>query len=158
MKFLNTALSIILFLGIFATIEYATYRIMEREHKKRSIYRLFLIIGWSALALIHMWVVAPWLNLPPIAVVGLGLGILIVYVAGGFGLPVFKSVGVIGLYPFALVYALFVVLLLSAEAVSWIVTYLPVPQFGFFSAVVPGDVRIQAALGIVVAASIVSAM
>jgi AAA+ superfamily predicted ATPase len=158
MKLLNTVLSVIVFLGIFATIEYVTYRVIERDHKKRSIYRLFLVLAWSTLALIHMWVVAPWLNLPPTAVVALGLGILIAYVAGGFGLPVFKSVGVIGLYPFALVYELFVVLLLSAEAVSWIATYLPVPQFGFFSAVVPGDVRIQAALGIVVAASIVSAM
>jgi AAA+ superfamily predicted ATPase len=158
MKLLNTVLSVIIFLGIFATIEYVTYRVMERDHKKRSIYRLFFIFVWSALALIHMWIVAPWLDLPPNAVVALGLGILIVYVAGGFGFPLFKSVGVIGLFPFALVYELFFILLLIAEAASWATSMLSAPQSGFLGAVFPADVRIQAALGLVVSASIVSAM
>ncbi|WP_324665693.1 AAA family ATPase [Haloarcula sediminis] len=156
MKLLNTVLSVIIFLSIFVTVEYVTYRFMERDHEKRSIYRLFFIIGWSALALIHMWVVAPWLNLPPTAVIALGLGIIIVFIAGGIGLPVFKSVDAIGLYPFAMVYQMFAILLLFVEAVSWATSSLPVPEFGYLTAIVPTDARIQAALGFVVAASIVS--
>jgi len=155
-KALNIVLSVIIFIGIFVTIEYFTYRIMEREHEKRRVYRLFFILAWSGLAYIHMWVIAPWLNLPPTAVVGLGFGILTIYIAGGFGLSVFKSVGAIGLYPFAMVYELFVVLLLCAEVITWAASSFPISRLEYVIGVVPGDVQIQAAIGLVVSASVVA--
>ena len=110
MSLLDTALAVIAFLGFFAIVEYATYRVMEREHRKRDIYRLFFILAWTTLAFIHMWVIAPLLELPPTAAVGLGFGLLFVFIAGGLGVPALKSVGGIGLYPFAQVYELFVIL------------------------------------------------
>jgi len=157
MTVLNTGFAVVIFLGFFASVEYVTYRVMERKHGKRSSYRLFFMLSWTALALIHMWVVAPLLNLPPTAIVALGAGILMTYIAGGFELPVFKSVGVIGLYPFALVYELFVVLLLFAEGVTFATSFIQSPVFEFL-AIVPSDPRIQAAIGLSIAASMIAVM
>lgn len=83
MSILDTVLAVAIFLGLFASVEYVTYRVMERKHEKRSVYRLLFMLAWTTLAFVHMWVVAPLLNLPPTAVVALGLGILMIYVAGG---------------------------------------------------------------------------
>jgi len=41
MSLFDTALAVVVFLGFFAIVEYTTYRVMEREHRKRSLYRLF---------------------------------------------------------------------------------------------------------------------
>jgi hypothetical protein len=158
MSILDTVLAVAIFLGLFASVEYVTYRVMERKHEKRSVYRLLFMLAWTTLAFIHMWVVAPLLNLPPTAAVALGLGILMIYVAGGLGIPVFKSIGVIGLYPFALVYELFVVLLLFAEAVAFAASFVTVSQFDFLSTIVPGDSRVQAIIGLGAAASLVAVM
>ena len=158
MSILDTVLAVAIFLGIFASVEYVTYRVMERKHEKRNVYRLLFMLAWTTLAFVHMWVVAPLLNLPPTAVVALGLGILMIYVAGGLGIPVFKSIGVIGLYPFALVYELFVVLLLFAEAVAFATSFVTVSQFDFLSTAVPGDSRVQAIIGLGAAASLVAVM
>ncbi|WP_251344509.1 ATP-binding protein [Haloplanus halophilus] len=156
MSFLDTALSVVAFLGFFAIVEYATYRVMEREHRKRDLYRLFFIFAWTTLALVHMWVIAPWLNLPPTAAIGVGLGILAMFILGLLNLPVFRSVGVIGLYPFAQVYELFVVLLLLAEAAALVVSLIPIPQREFLTGIGPSDPQIQAALGVGIAASFVA--
>ena len=154
MSLINTALAVVAFLGFFAVIEYATYQIMEREHRKRNIYALFFMLAWTALALLHMWVVAPLLNLPPTAAIGLGLGVLIVLILGLLEFPILKSVGVIGLYPFAQVYELFVVLLLLAEGVAMAASL--VPQLGFLAGIGPNDPQIQGALGLGIAASFVA--
>ena len=148
MSILEIAISVIVFLGVFAIVEYATYRIMEREHEKRGIYRLFFMLGWTTLALLHMWVVAPLLNLPPTAVVGLGLGILAIHIGGDLRIPVLKTIGVIGLYPFALVYQFFVILLLIAEGITFVATLITIPQLNFLSGIGPSDPQIQAALGL----------
>jgi ATP-dependent 26S proteasome regulatory subunit len=158
MSILDTVLAVAIFLGLFASVEYVTYRVMERKHEKRNVYRLLFMLAWTTLAFVHMWVVAPLLNLPPTAVVALGLGILMIYVAGGLGIPVFKSIGVIGLYPFALVYELFVVLLLFAEAMAFAASFVTVSQFDFLSTIVPGDSRVQAIIGLGAAASLVAVM
>jgi AAA+ superfamily predicted ATPase len=154
MSLLNTALAVVAFLGFFAVVEYATYRVMEREHRKRNIYRLFFMLAWTVLALLHMWVVAPLLNLPPTAAVGLGFGVLIVFLLGLLELPILRSVGVIGLYPFAQVYELFVVLLLLAEGVALAASL--VPQLGFLAGIGPSDPQLQAAFGLGIAASFVA--
>jgi AAA+ superfamily predicted ATPase len=78
-------------------------------------------------------------------------------VAGGLGIPVFKSIGVIGLYPFALVYELFVVLLLFAEAVAFATSFVAVSQFDFLSTAVLLS-RVQAIIGLGAAASLVAVM
>jgi len=156
MSILGTAVSIFAFLAIFAVVEYATYRIMEREHKKRGIYRLFFMLGWTTLALLHMWVIAPWLNLPPTAAVGLGLGILVVFIIGGLGAPLLSSIAVIGLYPFALVYELFVLMLLLAEGVTLATSF--IPELDRLLSLVPDDPQLQAAVGIGVAATVVAVL
>jgi len=158
MSILNSALAVAIFLGIFASVEYATYRFMERQHEKKRVYQLLFMLTWTTLAFLHMWIVAPSLNLPPTAVVALGLGILMIYIAGGLGIPVFKSIGVIGLYPFALVYELFVVLLLFTEAVTFAAPLVAISQWEAISALIPSDTRIQAVIGLSAAASIVAAM
>jgi len=154
MSLLNTALAVVVFLGSFAVVEYATFRVMERGHRKRNIYRLFFMLAWTALALLHMWVVAPLLNLPPTAAVVLGFGILIVFLLGLLELPILRSVGVIGLYPFAQVYELFVVLLLLAEGVALAASL--VPPLGFLAGIGPSDPQFQAAFGLGIAASFVA--
>ena len=154
MSLLNTALAVVVFLGFFAVVEYATFRVMERGHRKKNIYRLFFMLAWTALALLHMWVVAPLLNLPPTAAVVLGFGVLIVFLLGLLELPILRSVGVIGLYPFAQVYELFVVLLLLAEGVALAVSL--VPQLGFLAGISPSDPQFQAAFGLGIAASFVA--
>jgi len=154
MSFLGSAISAFAFLGLFAVVEYATYRIMEQEHEKRGIYRLFFILGWTSLALLHMWVIAPWLNLPPTAAIALGLGILAIFIIGGLGAPVLSSIAVIGLYPFALVYELFVLLLLVAEGATLASAYLPIPEL--LTRIVPSDPQVQAAIGLGVAATVVA--
>ncbi|WP_049934183.1 ATP-binding protein [Haloplanus natans] len=158
MSILEIAISVAGFLGLFAVVEYATYRIMEREHEKRGIYRLFFMLGWTTLALLHMWVVAPLLNLPPTAVVGLGLGILAIHIGGDLRIPVLKTIGVIGLYPFALVYQFFVILLLIAEGITFVATLITIPQLNFLSGIGPSDPQIQAALGLGIAASLVAVL
>jgi len=158
MSILETAISVIVFLGLFAIVEYATYRIMEREHEKRGIYRLFFMLGWTTLALFHMWIVAPLLNLPPTAVVGLGLGILAIHIGGDLRIPVLKTVGVIGLYPFALVYQFFVILLLVAEGITFVATFITISPLDFLSGIGPSDPQIQAALGLGIAASLVAVL
>jgi AAA+ superfamily predicted ATPase len=156
MTIVDTALAIVAFVGLFATVEYATYRVMERKHKKRGIYRLFFMLAWTSLAFVHMWVVAPLLNLPPTAVVALGFTILVIFIIGGLGAPLLSSVAVIGLYPFALVYELFVVLQLLTEGVTLAASLVTISQLGFLSTVVPSDPKVQAALGLAVAASVVA--
>mgnify|MGYP000155523575 CR=1 FL=1 len=156
MSLLDTALAVIAFLGFFAIVEYATYRVMEREHRKRDIYRLFFILAWTTLAFIHMWVIAPLLELPPTAAVGLGFGLLFVFIAGGLGVPALKSVGGIGLYPFAQVYELFVILLLLTEGATLAASFATVPQLGFLNSISPNDPQIQAVLGLGIAASFVA--
>ncbi|WP_318571188.1 ATP-binding protein [Salinigranum marinum] len=156
MSLLDTALAVIAFLGFFAIVEYATYQVMQREHRKRDIYRLFFMLGWTGLAFAHMWVIAPFLNLPPTAAVGLGFGLLFVFIAGSLGVPGLKSVGGIGLYPFAQVYELFVVLLLLAEGVTMAASLVPISQLGFLTNVSPSSPQIQAALGLGIAASFVA--
>ena len=156
MSLLETALSIVAFLGFFAMVEYATYRVMEREHRKRDIYRLFFMLAWTGLAFAHMWVIAPFLNLPPTATVGLGVGLLFVFIAGGLGVPGLKTIADIGLYPFAQVYELFVVLLLLAEGVTLAVSFVTVSQLSFLSNIGPSSPQTQAALGLGIAASFVA--
>ena len=156
MSILGSAISAFAFLGLFAVVEYATYRVMEQEHEKRTIYRLSFILGWTSLALLHMWVIAPWLNLPPTAAVALGLGILAVFIIGGLGAPVLSSIAVIGLYPFALVYELFVLLLLVAEGATLASAYLPIPEL--LIRIVPSDPQVQAAIGLGVAATVVATL
>ena len=156
MSVLDTVLGVIAFLGFFAIVEYATYRVMEREHRKRDIYRLFFMIAWTGLAFAHMWVIAPFLNLPPTAAVGLGFGLLFVFIAGGLGVPGLKTIAEIGLYPFAQVYELFVVLLLLAEGVTMAASLVPISQLGFLTNVSPSSPQIQAALGLGIAASFVA--
>lgn len=156
MSFLDIALSVVAFLGFFAIVEYATYRVMEREHRKRNLYRLFFMVAWTTLAFVHMWVIAPLLNLPPTAAVGLGFGLLFVFIAGNLGVPGLKSVGGIGLYPFAQVYELFVVLLLLAEGLTLASSFASVSQLSFLSNVTPNSPQIQAALGLGIAASFVA--
>jgi AAA+ superfamily predicted ATPase len=158
MSTLETAISVIVFLGVFAIVEYATYRIMEREHEKRGIYRLFFMLGWTTLALLHMWIVAPLLNLPPTAVVGLGLGILSIHIGGDLRIPVLKTVGVVGLYPFALVYQFFVILLLVAEGITLVANFITISPLDFLSGIGPSDPQIQAALGLGIAASLVAVL
>ena len=152
MSVLETSLAVVVFLGFFAVVEYATFRIMEREHEKRAVYRLFFMLAWTILALVHMWVVASLLGFPPSSVVALGAGILVVHIAGGLGVPVLNSVGVIGLYPFALVYQLFVVLLLLAEGVTIVASSISFSQFTFLTMLFPSDSQVQAAFGLGVAA------
>jgi SpoVK/Ycf46/Vps4 family AAA+-type ATPase len=156
MSLLDTGLSIVAFLGFFAVVEYATYRIIQRDHRKRGIYRLFLMLTWTGLAFAHMWVIAPLLNLPPTAAVALGFGLLLALIAGSFGVPGLKSVGGIGLYPFAQVYELFVVLLLLAEAVTLAASFVPVSQLNLLSNIGPSSPQTQAALGLGIAASFVA--
>jgi len=156
MSLLDTGLSIIAFLGFFAIVEYATYRIIQRDHRKRDIYRLFLMLTWTGLAFAHMWVVAPLLNLPSTAVVALGFGLLLALIAGSLGVPGLKSVGGIGLYPFAQVYELFVVLLLLAEAVTLAASFVPMSQLNLLSNIGPSSPQAQAALGLGIAASFVA--
>ena len=156
MSLLDTGLSIVAFLGFFAIVEYATYWIIERDHRKRGIYRLFLMLMWTGLAFVQMWVIAPLLNLPPTATVALGFGLLLALIAGSLGVPGLKSVGGIGLYPFAQVYELFVVLLLLAEAVTLAVSFMAVSQLSFLSEVGPSSPQFQAALGLGIAASFVA--
>jgi len=97
----NTVLNIVIFTGFFGVIEYATYLIMERKHEKRDVYRLFFILAWTALALVHMWLVAPLLNLPPAAVIGFGLCILMIHIGGDLEIPVLSTASVVGLYVFS---------------------------------------------------------
>jgi AAA+ superfamily predicted ATPase len=156
MSLLDTALAVVAFLGFFAIVEYATYRVMEREHRKRDIYRLFFMLAWTGLAFVHMWVIAPLLDLPPTAAVGLGFGLLFVFIAGGLGVPGLKSVGGIGLYPFAQVYELFVVLLLLAEGVTLAGSFVSLSELSFLTNVGPSSPQIQAALGLGIAASFVA--
>ena len=156
MSLLDTTLAVVAFLGFFATVEYTTYRVIEREHRKRSLYRLFFVFAWTGLALVHMWVVAPLLNLPPTAAVGVGVGILIVFFLGLLDLPFFRSVGVIGLYPFAQVYELFVILLLLGEWVAIAASFVSVSQLEIIARTVPSNPQIQAALGLGVAAAFVA--
>ncbi|MDS0296952.1 ATP-binding protein [Halogeometricum luteum] len=156
MSILETAISVIVFLGLFASVEYVTYRVMECKHEKRGIYRLFFMLGWTTLALLHMWVVAPLLNLPPTVVVGLGLGILAIHIGGDLRIPILKTVGVIGLYPFALVYQFFVILLLVAEGITFVATLITISQLNFLSGIGPSDPQIQAALGLGIAASLIA--
>ncbi|AXG08352.1 AAA family ATPase (plasmid) [Haloplanus rubicundus] len=156
MSFLDIALSVVAFLGFFAIVEYATYRVMEREHRKRDLYRLFFMVAWTTLAFVHMWVVAPLLNLPPTAAVGLGFGLLFVFIAGNLGVPGLKLIGGIGLYPFAQVYELFVVLLLFTEGLTLASSFVSVSQLSFLSNVSPNSPQIQAALGLGIAASFVA--
>lgn len=150
MSILKTVLAVVAFLGFFAVVEYATYRVMEREHEKRGIYRLFFMLAWTILAMVHMWVITSLLDFPPSAVVALGIGILIVHIAGGLGVPVLDSVGTIGLYPFALVYQLFVVLLLLAEGMTIVAS--SISQLSFLTVLFPSDSQVQAALGLGIAA------
>ena len=103
-----------------------------------------------------MWVVAPLLNLPPTAAVGVGVAILIVFLLGLLDFPLFRSVGVIGLYPFAQVYELFVILLLLAEGVAVVASFVPVSQLELLAGAGPSNPQIQAALGLGVAASFVA--
>ncbi|MFC6943126.1 ATP-binding protein [Salinirubellus sp. GCM10025818] len=156
MSILDTALAVIAFLGFFAIVEYATYRVMEREHRKRDIYRLFFMLAWTTLAFVHMWVIAPLLELPPTAAVGLGFGLLFVFITGGLGVPGLKSVGGIGLYPFAQVYELFVILLLLAEGATLAASFVTAPQLGFLTNISPNDPQIQAVLGLGIASSFVA--
>ena len=156
MSLLDTALAVVAFLGFFAIVEYATYRVMEREHRKRDIYRLFFMLAWTGLAFVHMWVIAPLLDLPPTAAVGLGFGLLFVFIAGGLGVPGLKSVGGIGLYPFAQVYELFVVLLLLAEGVTLAGSFVSLSELSFLTNVGPSSPQIQAVLGLGIAASFVA--
>jgi AAA+ superfamily predicted ATPase len=156
MSFLDTALAVVVFVGFFAVVEYATYRIMEREHRKRNIYRVFFMLAWTTLALIHMWVVAPLLDLPPTAAVGLGIGLLFVFIAGGLGVPGLRTIAEIGLYPFAQVYELFVILLLVVEGATLAASIVSVSQLGFFINLAPSSLQIQAALGLGIAASFVA--
>jgi len=150
MSILKTVLAVVAFLGFFAVVEYATYRVMEQEHEKRGIYRLFFMLAWTILAMIHMWVITSLLDFPPSAVVALGIGILIVHIAAGLGVPVLDSVGTIGLYPFALVYQLFVVLLLLAEGMTIVAS--SISQLSFLTVLFPSDSQVQAALGLGIAA------
>ena len=150
MSVLKTVLAVVAFLGFFAVVEYATYRVMEREHEKRGIYQLFFMLAWTILAMVHMWVITALLDFPPSAVVALGIGILIVHIAGGLGVPILDSVGTIGLYPFALVYQLFVVLLLLAEGMTIVAS--SISQLSFLSVLFPSDTQVQAALGLGIAA------
>jgi AAA+ superfamily predicted ATPase len=129
---------------------------MEREHRERDIYRLFFMIAWTALAFVHMWVVAPMLDLPPTGVVALGAGLLLVFIAGGVGVPGLRTIADVGLYPFALVYELFVVLLLLAEGSTLVASLIPVPQLNFLAGVGPSDPQIQAVLGLGISASFVA--
>lgn len=154
MNLLETALAVLAFIGFFAIVEYATYRIMEREHRKRNLYRLCFMLAWLGLALVHMWVIAPLLNLPPSAAVGLGFCLLAALVFGSLGVPILKSIGGIGLYPFAQVYELFVVLLLFAEGVT--IAGSIIPQLEFLSTIGPNTPQLQAALGFGLAASFVA--
>ena len=156
MTILDTALAIVAFVGFFALVEYGTYRLIEREHKKRQIYRLFLMLGWTTLAFVHMWVVAPLLNLPPTAVVALGLGILVLFILGLSDLPILGPISIIGLYPFAQVYELFFILLVLAEGVTWVASLVTIPQLYFLGEVAPSDPYIQAAFGLGAAASFVA--
>ena len=156
MSLFETTLAVVAFLGFFAIVEYTTYRVMEREHRKRSLYRLLFVLAWTVLALVHMWVVAPLLNLPPTAAVGVGVGILIVFLLGLLDLPLFRSVGVIGLYPFAQVYELFVILLLLSEGAAVAASFVPVSQLELLAGVAPNNPQIQATLGLGVAASFVA--
>ncbi len=156
MSILGTVFAVIAFLGFFVIVEYATYRVMEREHRKRDIYRLFFMIAWTTLAFVQMWVIAPLLKLPPTAVVGLGFGLLFVFIAGGLGVPGLRTIADIGLYPFAQVYELFVVLLLLAEGATLAGSVVTIPQFGFLTNIGPNDPQIQAVLGLGIAASFVA--
>jgi len=156
MSILETVIGILAFLGVFVVVEYATYRIMEREHEKRGIYRVFFMLGWTTLALLHMWVIAPWLNLPPGAAVGLGLGILVVFIIGGLGAPVLSSIAVMGLYPFALVYELFVLILLLTEGLTLATSF--IPELDRLLTLVPDDPQLQAAVGFGVAATVVAVL
>ena len=156
MTILDTALAVVVFVGFFALIEYGTYRLIVREHKKRQIYRLFLMLGWTSVALVHMWVVAPLLSLPPTAVAALGLGILILFILGLSNLPVIEPISIIGLYPFAQVYELFFILLAITEGVTWVASFVLIPQLQFLAGVGPSDPHLQAALGLGVAASFVA--
>lgn len=114
------------------------------------------MLAWTVLALVHMWVIAPLLNLPPTAAVGVGVGILTVFILGLLDLPAFRSVGVIRLYPFAQVYELFVILLLLAEGVAVAASFVPVSQLEFLTGIGPNDPQIQAALGLGIATSFVA--
>ena len=156
MNLLNTLLAVVSFIGFFAAVEYVTYRVMEREHRKRNLYRLFFAFAWTALALAHMWVVAPLLNLPPTATIGLGFGLLFVFISGGLGIPGLRAIAEVGLYPFAQVYELFVVLLLLAEGVTLAASFIQVPQFSFLTGIGPTDPQLQATLGLGIAASFVA--
>jgi SpoVK/Ycf46/Vps4 family AAA+-type ATPase len=129
---------------------------MEREHRKRDIYRLFFMLAWTALAYVHMWLIAPLLNLPPTAAVGLGFALLFVFIAGGLGVPGLRTIADIGLYPFAQVYELFVVLLLLAEGLTLASSFASVSQLSFLNNVTPNSPQIQAALGLGIAASFVA--
>jgi len=155
-NFLDIALSVVAFLGFFAIVEYATYQVMEREHRKRDVYRLFFMIAWTTLAFVHMWVIAPLLNLPSTAVVGLGAVLLSVLIAGGFGVPGLRTIADVGLYPFALVYELFVVLLLLTQGVTLAASFVPTPQLSFLAGAGPSNPQMQAALGLRIAASFVA--
>ena len=156
MNLLNTLLAVVSFIGFFAAVEYVTYRVMEREHRKRNLYRLSFAFAWTALALAHMWVVAPLLNLPPTATIGLGFGLLFVFISGGLGIPGLRAIAEVGLYPFAQVYELFVVLLLLAEGVTLAASFIQVPQFSFLTGIGPTDPQLQATLGLGIAASFVA--
>ena len=156
MSLLDTVLAVVAFLGFFAIVEFATYRIMEREHRKRDIYRLFFMLAWSTLAFVHMWVIAPLLDLPPTAAVGLGFGLLFVFIAGGLGVPGLRTIAEIGLYPFAQVYELFVLLLLLTEGVTLASSFIMISQLSFLANLGPTSPQIQAALGLGIAASLVA--
>jgi len=152
----NTVLNIVIFTGFFGVIEYATYLIMERKHEKRDAYLLFFILAWTALALVHMWLVAPLLNLPPAAVIGFGLCILVIHIGGDLEIPVLSTASVVGLYPFALVYQFFVILLLVTEVVKLAASFISNPYFNIFLSTFPSDPQLQSALGLAVAASLVA--
>jgi SpoVK/Ycf46/Vps4 family AAA+-type ATPase len=79
-----------------------------------------------------------------------------VFILGLLDLPVFRTVGEIGLYPFAQVYELFVVLLLIAEAATLAASLIPVPRLGSVAGIGPNEPQIQAALGVGIAASFVA--
>ena len=156
MSLLDVSIAIIAFVGFFVIVEYTTYRTMERSHRKRGVYRLFFMLAWTGLAFVHMWVIAPFLNLPPTAVVGLGVSLLFVFIVGALGVPGLKSVGGIGLYPFAQVYELFVVLLLLAEGVTLAASFFSISQLSFLGTIAPSSPQVQAALGLGIAASFVA--
>jgi AAA+ superfamily predicted ATPase len=156
MNILDSMLAVVSFIGFFAAVEYVTYRVMEREHRKKNVYRLFFAFTWTGLALAHMWVVAPLLNLPPTATIGLGFGLLSVFIAGGLGIPGLRGIAEVGLYPFAQVYELFVVLLLLSEAVTLVAPFIQVIPLSFLTGIGPTDPQLQSALGLGIAASLVA--